>query len=100
MSNASKGKPQANEWEKEFDERFVRDDGLLNKYYCDKNDEQYFMAEAIKLFFHSLLQEQREQVVRSIKQWSGEWLKRNQDQVDIGTAVGYDAGLRSYLKKL
>lgn len=39
-----------NTWEEEFDRKFVRDDGLMDKYYYDK-----FMATYIKQFISSLL---------------------------------------------
>ena len=48
---------QANTWSDEFDKKFVRDDGLMDKYYCE-GKEQDFMATAIKNFISSTLAEE------------------------------------------
>lgn len=39
------------DWEKEFDEKFVREDGLMNKYYfSDETKEEESAANVIKSF--------------------------------------------------
>ena len=40
----------------EFDYEFVRDDGLMDKYYCD-GTVQYYMANAIKSFMLSAIKQ-------------------------------------------
>lgn len=47
--------PQTPEWEEEFDKTFVREDGLMDKYYDDK-----FMSEAIKSFIAKQLSQAEE----------------------------------------
>ena len=45
-------------WEDEFDRRFVRSDGLMDKYVY-KDDEVYTTAEAIKEFIRELLEDKK-----------------------------------------
>jgi siroheme synthase (precorrin-2 oxidase/ferrochelatase) len=90
-------------WEKEFDERFVRDDGLMDKCGIDIiSGEDCVMADAIKSFIRSLLQDQREEVVRIIGE--DEPLVETKDGKDwmIGGAYTrnqFRAKLRSALRK-
>ncbi len=44
--------PKESGWEAEFDEKFVREDGLMDKYAWI-GEEQVFMSDAIKSFLHS-----------------------------------------------
>ena len=53
--------PQTPEWEEEFDKTFVREDGLMDKYYDDK-----FMAEAIKSFISKKLSQAEERGRRRV----------------------------------
>ncbi len=88
--NVSQKEPEE-AWEKAFVRKFgVYMYGMLSK---DNVLE-------IRQFIKDLLSQQRTQTIEEIEKWSGEWLKRNENQIDIGTAVGYDTGLRQFLKEI
>jgi hypothetical protein len=85
MKNVSP--PQEAEWEKEFDKKFVRDDGLMDKYGFDEHGEQDMLAPIIKSFIRQLLQEQK----KKFKEALGEELTKllNDSTCSLGT-TDYD----------
>ena len=97
---------QTQGWEKEI-ERVV--DGIGSPYgegatyngksdagkeYChlDDNSRDNLIDD-----IRSLLTSQRAEIAGEILKWSKEWLERNKDGLDVGTAVAYSTGLRQTL---
>ena len=50
------------QWEEQFDEKFVREDGLMSKYSYSTGEPQ-FMADAIKSFISNLIKQERESIL-------------------------------------
>ena len=54
-------------WKKRFDKKFVRDDGLMSKYGNDEGGESSYMADLIKQFITSLLDQQQERMIEEVE---------------------------------
>lgn len=67
QSKSEKEEPSPSTWSDEFDELFVRDDGLMNKYTIDKWGDEIFMAEGIKTFITRTLLDERERLIGFIE---------------------------------
>ena len=63
------------EWEKEFDEEFTREDGLINKYSFYPDGEEKSTPDALKLFITKVLssarKEEREKLIEKIEKLTG-----------------------------
>ena len=57
-----------NEWEKRFDDKFVRDDGLMDKYSYLDNGDECVMADAIKEFIKDEKKKWVEEVESEVNQ--------------------------------
>lgn len=56
-----------NEWEKRFDDKFVRDDGLMDKYSYLDNGDECVMADAIKEFIKDEKKKWVEEVIKKVE---------------------------------
>lgn len=66
-----KEQTESGDWQIEFDEKFVRDDGLMDKYAYDEDGDPTPTAEVIKSFITSLLQKAKTEnpQLQSIKEY-------------------------------
>lgn len=72
--------PHEKGWEKEFDEKFVRSDGLMDKYQNEWDEESIqTTAEAIKDFIKNLLTTERERVREGIRNLDNDQYYEKQD---------------------
>ena len=53
-------------WEEEFDEEFVRDDGLMSKYWYNIGEPEY-MADVIKSFIKDLIKQKQKEAIKEVK---------------------------------
>lgn len=59
-------KSKTENWIKEFDEKFVRDDGLMDKYGFYDNGEEDYLANVIKKFISQLLKSQKQDLIKKL----------------------------------
>lgn len=54
------------DWKTEFDQRFTREDGLIDKYQYDEDGDPESTPETIKRFIFQLLSKQREELKKKL----------------------------------
>ena len=66
-------------WEKSFRNRFVRDDGLMNKYAYDEDGDPSLTADEIMLFIKQVLSQRDREVVKQVMREIGRWHESEED---------------------